>query len=115
MNLPFAKVRESGSLVWLSGEIGFEEDGSLVPDITHQTDRILQRVQATLAGEGCTLADVISCTVYLTDAAQFGPFNEAYAKWFSAPLPVRTTVLAGLVLPDALLEITVVAQKPAAE
>jgi 2-iminobutanoate/2-iminopropanoate deaminase len=30
-------------------------------------------------------------------------------------LPVRTTVLAGLVLQEALLEITVVAQKPTAE
>ncbi|QGY29193.1 RidA family protein [Pantoea cypripedii] len=115
MNLPFSKVRLVGDQVWLSGVIGFEEDGSLAAEVSRQTDRVMHTIQATLAEQGCTLADIFSCTVYLTDADLFAPFNLAYAKWFSDPLPVRTTVLAGLVLQEALLEITVVAQKPTAE
>jgi len=52
---------------------------------------------------------VVSCTVYLADKADFRPFNAAYARHFSDPLPVRTTVQAELML-DAKVEITVVAK-----
>jgi 2-iminobutanoate/2-iminopropanoate deaminase len=52
---------------------------------------------------------LFSCTVYLADKADFRTFNEAYARHFSDPLPVRTTVQAELML-DAKVEITVIAE-----
>src|SRR5437773_782846 len=110
--LPFSKVRRAGDLVFLAGELPFAEDGSIPAGIGAQTDLTLQRIAATLATEGLSLADVLSCTVHLVDKADFRAFNEAYGRHFTDPLPVRTTVQAAL-MADARIEITVIARAPA--
>lgn len=56
------------------------------------------------------MVDVVSCTVYLADKTDFEAFNEAYARHFSDPLPVRTRVEAALML-DTRAEITVIAEE----
>jgi enamine deaminase RidA (YjgF/YER057c/UK114 family) len=106
--LHFSKVRRIGNTVYLSGEVPMTDDGSVPEGIEAQTELTLTRIAATLDGEGMTLKDVVSCTVYLTDKNDFAAFNGAYAKFFTAPLPVRTTVEADLMLP-AKIEITVIA------
>lgn len=110
--LPFSKTRRAGGLMFLSGELPLAPDGSVPAGIGAQTDLALERIAATLASQGLSLADVISCTVYLADKADFSAFNAAYARHFSDPLPVRTTVQAELML-DAKIEITVIAQERA--
>ena len=107
--LPFSKVRRAGDLVFLAGEVPFADDGSIPQGIGPQTDLTLARIALTLNGEGLSLKDVVSCTVHLADKADFRAFNEAYARHFSDPLPVRTTVQAAL-MPDARVEITVIAK-----
>lgn len=109
--LPFSKVRTVGPLVFLSGDMGIAADGSVPAGIEAQTGLCLERIAATLAGEGLGLADVVSVTVHLVDAADFAAFNRVYAAAFGEPRPVRTTVRADLMLPGALVELTVVAQK----
>jgi len=47
--------------------------------------------------------------VHLVDEADFGAFNAEYRQHFKEPLPVRTTVVARLLAPGALLEVTVTA------
>jgi 2-iminobutanoate/2-iminopropanoate deaminase len=106
---PFSKVRRAGDLVFLAGEVPFADDGSIPQGIGPQTDLTLARIALTLNGEGLSLKDVVSCTVHLADKADFRAFNEAYARHFSDPLPVRTTVQAELML-DARVEITVIAK-----
>jgi len=110
--LPFSKTRRAAGLIFLSGELPLSSDGSVPAGIGAQTDLVLSRIAATLASLGSSLAEVISCTVYLADKADFRAFNEAYARHFSDPLPVRTTVQAELML-DAKIEITVIAQEHA--
>nr|WP_321455523.1 RidA family protein [uncultured Cohaesibacter sp.] len=108
-NLPFSKVRRSGSAVYLSGEIGFNSDGSVPEGIEAQTKNCLESIKKTLESEGLSLSNVISCTCYLTDRSDFAAFNAVYASYFSDPLPVRTTVACELMI-DAKVEITVIAE-----
>ncbi|MBD8893624.1 RidA family protein [Roseibium litorale] len=107
---PFSKSRRLGSTLYLSGELGFDANGGLPEGIEAQTRNCLERIKATLEAEGLSLGKVVSCTCYLTDAADFQAFNAIYAGFFSAPLPVRTTVQSGLMLPAAKVEITVIAE-----
>jgi 2-iminobutanoate/2-iminopropanoate deaminase len=44
--------------------------------------------------------------VWLSDLAEFGAFNEVYAKYFAGALPARSTVQAKLAL-DVGVEIEV--------
>lgn len=106
--LPFSKIRTAAGLAFLSGEMPFAADGSIPEGITAQTHLTLERIAATLAIEGLSLADVVSVNVFLTHKEDFAAFNAAYASHFSDPLPVRATVCTELVAP-ARIEIAVVA------
>lgn len=70
----------------------------------------MNNINTTLSKHGLGLEDIVSVTVYLTDKNDFQNFNLAYEKHLSQPYPVRSTVIADLVI-DAKVEITVIAQK----
>jgi 2-iminobutanoate/2-iminopropanoate deaminase len=111
--LPFSPSRVFDRWVFLSGQGGFApESGQLVGNsIEEQTEQTLRNIAALLKQHGCTLDNVVSCLVHLSDLSHFGRFNDIYATHFAEPRPVRTTVGAALVA-GMLVEITVVAQKP---
>ncbi|MEY8828376.1 RidA family protein [Sedimentitalea sp. XS_ASV28] len=110
MNIPLSKLRLDGETVYLSGELGFDKNGVLPDGIEAQTRNCIDNIRKTLATQGLDLSDVLSCTCYLTDATDFAKFNAVYADAFGDPLPVRTTVGCFLMLPQARVEITVIAR-----
>jgi 2-iminobutanoate/2-iminopropanoate deaminase len=73
---------------------------------------VLQNIQQILTGCGGSLADVIKCSVFLADAADFGAMNEVYASFFGLAPPARTTVQATLVEPGMKVEVDCVAYLP---
>ena len=104
-----------GRLVHTAGQVGLDPSrGEMVAGgIQAQTQRVLENLTAILAGAGCTLADIVKTTVFLTDMQDFRAMNEVYARHFSASFPARSTVaVVGLPL-GALVEIEVVAFKNA--
>jgi 2-iminobutanoate/2-iminopropanoate deaminase len=112
-SLPFSPSRTVDGWVYLSGQGGFLPDGGGLAGhgIAEQTEQTLRNIAALLEEHGCTLADVVSCLVHLTDLGDFQRFNEIYASHFPEPRPVRTTVGAQLVA-GMVVEITVVARTP---
>ena len=88
--------------------------GKLAGDsIEAQTDQVISNMETVLAADGATLADVIKVTVHLSDTALFSRYNAVYARRFSAPYPVRTTVGSDLrQLPGMLIEADCIAYAP---
>jgi reactive intermediate/imine deaminase len=110
--LPFSKAVRAGDFLFLSGGLAFGPDGKFVGgDIGDQTRQVLNNVKATLAEAGCTLEDVVKCTVWLADPRDFADFNKVYADFFKKDPPARSTVRADLMI-DAKVELEVVAYKP---
>jgi 2-iminobutanoate/2-iminopropanoate deaminase len=108
---PFSPGLVVDGWVYLAGQGGFDpETGELGPDIASQTAQTIENVAALLAEAGCTLKDVVSCLVHITDAGNFAELNRVYESYFESPRPVRTTVVADLVVSGMLVEITVVAR-----
>jgi 2-iminobutanoate/2-iminopropanoate deaminase len=60
--------------------------------IEEQTELVISNMESVLAADGASLSDVIKVTVHLSDPALFGRYNAVYARRFSRPYPVRTTV-----------------------
>jgi 2-iminobutanoate/2-iminopropanoate deaminase len=86
--------------------------GAKADDVAGQTAQVLANIAAVLAEHGATLDDVVKSTVHLEHSDRdFAAFNEEYAKHFTEPYPVRTTV--GSQLAGILVEIDVVAAFPA--
>jgi reactive intermediate/imine deaminase len=109
---PLSPARRAGNLLFLSGQLPRQGDGTLVSGpIEAQTEQVIANVAEVLAGHGLGLADVVKATVWLTQAAHAPGFNRVYAQRFSAPYPARSTVVAALVA-DADIEMEVVALIP---
>lgn len=110
---PLSPARVAGNLVFTSGQLARGDDGAIVPGgIEAQAERVLANLAQVLADNGVGPGDVVKVTAWLTDAS-FGPaFNAAYARMFAQPYPARSTVISGLLMPDALIEVEAVALRP---
>jgi 2-iminobutanoate/2-iminopropanoate deaminase len=81
--------------------------------IEEQTELVINNMEAVLAADHATLGDVIKVTVHLSDPALFARYNAVYARRFSVPYPVRTTVGSDLrALPGMLIEADCIAYAP---
>ena len=76
---------------------------------TAQTRRALDNLSAVLAEAGTGLEAVVKTTVFLTDLADFGAMNEAYAEYFASDPPARSTVQVAGLPGGAAVEIELVA------
>ena len=88
--------------------------GELVGEtIEQQTEQTIENVKAILEAEGASLKDVVKSTVHLSDVSLFQRYNVVYARMFSQPYPVRTTVGSDLGhSPGMLVEIDCIAYAP---
>lgn len=111
---PYSQAVRSGDLVFLSGQIPLDpKTGALIQDtITVETERVLDNVAAVLAAAGCSFADVLKTTIYLTDLGDFAAVNEAYGKRFTGTPPARATVQVTALPKGARVEIDAVARVP---
>jgi reactive intermediate/imine deaminase len=81
---PFSNAVQVGDILYLSGEIGVDGDGSgVVPGgIEPETHLMFERIKATLAHHGLGLKDVFKCTVMLADMSEWQAFNKIYSGYF---------------------------------
>ena len=88
--------------------------GELVgADIEGQTEQTIKNLQVILEADGCSLSDVVKVTAHLSDVSLFQRYNAVYARMFSKPYPVRTTVGSDLGhAPGMLVELDCIAYKP---
>ena len=108
---PYSPAVKAGGLIYVSGTLAQNDAGELVGkgDVAAQTRRVIERMRTVLAAGGSSLEQVASVTVYLKSAADFQAMNEAYRTFWPKDPPTRTTVISDLVLPDALVEMTMTA------
>lgn len=105
-------VRANG-LLFVSGQVGSQADGSPAPDLDSQVRLAFQNLNAILAEAGCSFQDVVDVTVFMVDPQTH--FERAWAVvaeyWGEAPYPTATAVgvtwLAGF-----QFEIKVIAKLP---
>ena len=106
---PYSPAVRAGDFLYVSGQTPRDlVSGALRGgDVATQTRVVLSNVQTVLAQAGGSMRDVVSVTVYLQHADDWGAMNEVYQEFFREPFPSRTTV--GAELRDILVEISVVA------
>lgn len=89
--------------------------GTLVGDtIEQQTEQTINNMLSILDADGASLADVVKVTAHLSDTSLFPRYNAVYARRFTKPYPVRTTVGSDLGhAPGMLVELDCIAYAPA--
>jgi reactive intermediate/imine deaminase len=88
--LPFSSAVRVGGILYLSGQMGFRDDGTLAEGMEGQARQALENIRSVLGSAGLDFADVFHCTVMLADMKQWSEFNTVYLDYFKEPLPTRS-------------------------
>lgn len=109
---PYSQAITANGFVFVSGQgpLDPETDEVVGGTLEEQAELTLENVRNILEAAGCSMDDVVKVSVYLASMGDFDRFNAVYRKFFSAPLPARTCVEAGL--GDILVEIDAIAAIP---
>lgn len=106
---PFSVAVRVGDTLYMSGMLGMK-DGKVVEGGTGpETAQLLVSMKARLEEHGLTTADVVKCTVFLADIADFAEMNEEYMKVFAPPRPARSALAAAGLALNANVEIECIA------
>ena len=109
---PYSQAIRTGNLLFASGQIPINPATGKIEaiDFTAQTQQVLANIAGLLSTTGLTLANVVKCTVFLKDMADFPTLNPLYAAAFGDHKPARSTIQVARLPLDALVEIEVIAE-----
>jgi 2-iminobutanoate/2-iminopropanoate deaminase len=110
---PYSQAVEANGFLFLSGQIPLDPaTGQMVAgDVTAQTEQVMKNLAAVLGAAGCTFANVVRSTVYVTDLGDFAAVNEVYGRRFSDAPPARATVQVAALPRGARVEIDMIAAR----
>ncbi len=104
--LPFSAAVRVGDMLYLSGQLGTDSSGSLVPGgIGPETRQTMENIRAVLEANGSSLDRVVKCLVMLADMAEWGAMNREYVTFFPDHLPARSALGASGLALGARVEI----------
>jgi 2-iminobutanoate/2-iminopropanoate deaminase len=107
---PYSQAVVAGDLVFVSGQVPLDPSGSPVGgSITDQTRQVFANLAAILGAAGSGLDRIVRTTVYLADLDDFQEMNGAYAAFFTADPPARTTFEVSRLPAGARVEIDCIA------
>ena len=93
---PYSQGIAAGQTVYVSGQLPIDPATGLIPEgIAAQTAQSLKNIQAILAQQEMTLANVVKTTVFLADINDFAEMNKVYGEYFAQPYPARSAVQVG--------------------
>lgn len=103
---PYTPLVRAGEWLVVSGQLGVR-DGALVNGgTTAELVQAIANLEALLAAEGATLADVVKTTVFLRHlGADYDAMNVAYAEAFGDHRPARSAIGVAELPRGALVEV----------
>jgi 2-iminobutanoate/2-iminopropanoate deaminase len=91
LKLPFSEAVRVGPMLYLSGAMGIDETGVLVPGgIEAETHQALANIRSVLERHGSSMDRVVKCTVMLADMQEWAAMNRVYVEHFPTHLPARS-------------------------
>lgn len=112
-NYPFSSAARVGNLLFMSGQLGIVPgQNDLVPGgIRPETAQVMDNIKRATELAGFQMNNVIKCTVFLADMAEWPAFNDVYRTYFSKPFPARSAVAVKGLAADARVEVECIAAK----
>lgn len=107
-----AVITEGGRIVWLAGQVGAADASgkSLAGDFDGQVREVFSRLRQTLEEAGGSLSNMVTMTVFITDARLGDRFTQLRKEIFGDNFPASALItVAGLARPELLVEVQGVA------
>jgi 2-iminobutanoate/2-iminopropanoate deaminase len=106
-------IAASGTMLFVAGQIPLDpQSGNIIGagDISKQTERVMQNLEAILIAAGANWNNVVKTSVFLTDLGNFTSMNEVYSRYFQEEnAPARACVEVSRLPKDVLVEIECIA------
>lgn len=103
-------------LVFISGQTALDRDGNVVGrnDFPAQAAQVFCNLGIALEASGCTAANLVKLTVFLTDMRNLGPYRELRNRFFGSVTPpaapaVTLVEVSKLYGADFMIEIEAIA------
>ncbi len=89
--LPFSEAVRVGNVIYLSGQIGVDNNMKVVQGgIIQETKKAMENIKSTLERYGSSLDQVVKVTVMLADMTEWPEMNKVYVTYFPKHLPARS-------------------------
>lgn len=102
--------------IWVSGMLAVDASGALVggDDVAAQAERVHENIKAVLGKAGAGFDHVVKINVFLLRIEDRAAVNTVRQRHFGESRPASTLVeVSAFVIPGALVEIDVIARRPA--
>ena len=106
----------AGRIIFIAGQTAVDRDGNVVgkDDFAAQATQVFRNLAIALEAAGCTAANLVKLTVYLTDMDNLSRYREARNSFFASVTPpaapaVTLVEVAKLYGPDFMIEIEAIA------
>ena len=111
----YSRAVVDGDWIIVSGTVGTDPQSGVMPEsVEQQTRNSFTTIEMALRQAGSSLDDVLRCGVYLTTADDLHDVAKVLAEKFDRVRPANTTIICQLPLPEAKIEIEVLARRSAA-
>ncbi|WP_375451381.1 RidA family protein [uncultured Devosia sp.] len=103
-------------LVFVSGQLGIDAAGLVLPDCAGQAQVCFDNIAAVLREAGLGLEHVVRINAYVTGREHLPAYMGVRNGLFGAPLPASTLmIVSGFARPELVVEIEAVAAGPMKE
>jgi 2-iminobutanoate/2-iminopropanoate deaminase len=105
----YSRAVQLDRMVFVAGCVGLDNKTTppaMPKDFMTQAFNTLQNLKASVEASGSRLENVLKCTCFLKNLANFKEFNDTYMKFFKENPPARSTVVVkDFVVEGAMLEV----------
>lgn len=105
---PYSQAVLVDQTLYVSGQIALSvyEAGGTIADETLQ---VMKNLEAILKAGGCTFENVVKCSIFLQNMADFQVVNQIYGQFFPENPPARETVQVACLPKNVRVEISCIA------
>jgi 2-iminobutanoate/2-iminopropanoate deaminase len=105
---PAVITQGAGRMVFIAGHTGQADDNgkSLAGDFDAQFRQTFRNIEKTLAQAGASLRDMVTMTVFLSDARHTTRMTELRAELFGSDFPASAAItVQGFAQPEMMIEV----------
>lgn len=108
---PYSQAVKANGMLFVSGQIALDTNSGelLNANITEETHAVMKNLDAILSAAGLTFSNVVKCSIFVKNMADFSTINEAYGQYFKTNPPARETVEVSRLPKDVQVEISCIA------
>jgi enamine deaminase RidA (YjgF/YER057c/UK114 family) len=105
-------------IIFIAGQTALDADGNLVgkSDFAAQAQQVFSNLRVALQASGCTAANLVKLTVFVTDMGNLARYREARNRFFASVTPpaapaVTLVEVSKLYGADFMIEIEAIAAR----